>query len=187
MPPPLPSRSAAGRSLPTRDTAADPANFSANAQRISTRDVQRAVGRSEGVWFEFDSQALMGGKVDPEYDLDGKKTGRGLITIEYVSGAVWEFADRPMSDWYDLIESSSKGRFNYYEVRGPGPSRKGMGLWKPATEIKKAWRSSAEIAAIRYRREPRTRAQKRRTYTKGGRRQAFGAGGQRVPRPPAFA
>lgn len=176
---PLPSRSGPPP-LPSRDVQADPRNFSANAQRISTRDVQRAVGRTTGVWVEFDSTNVMRAMVEPQYDLDGKMTGVGTITIEFLNGAQYEYADRPMGDWFDLIESSSKGRFTYYEVRGEGKSVPGMGLWKPCRKIRNATRSAAEVARIKARREPRTAAQKRRTYTRGGKRGAYGAGGRRI-------
>jgi hypothetical protein len=169
-PPPLPSRVPGG---------ADPRNFSQNASRISTRDVQRATGATYGVWVEFDSTNVLRAKVDPQYDLDGKLTGVGLITVEFLSGATYEYDDRPMSDWFDLIESSSKGRFCYFEVRGPGPSRPGMGIWSHR-QISGPTRSAAQVAAMVGNRQPRTREQKRRTYTRGGKRGAYGAGGRRI-------
>lgn len=159
--------------------AADPRNFSAGAERISTRDVQRAIGRSEGVWVEFDNTNVEMARVDPEYDFNGKKTGVGLITVQFLNGSQYEYPNRPMSDWYDIIESSSKGRKFYFDVRGPGPSRKGMGIW-PFRQIRQATRTPAQVRALVERRQPRTAAQKRRTFTRGGKRAAYGAGGRSV-------
>ncbi len=185
VPPPLPSQRttihtpghARGAPIPgPLPGGADPRVFDPNAERISTRDVQRATGRSEGVWIHFDSTNVYAAKVDPEYDLNGKKTGVGTIYIEFLSGAVYEYQNRPMGDWFDLIESSSKGRFTYYEVRGPGKSVPGMGLW-PSTKIREATRSAETVAKMRKQREPRTEQQKKRTYTRGGKRGAYGAGG----------
>lgn len=176
----LPSRSSGPPPLPSRlPGGADPRNFSPDAQRISTRDVQRASGRTEGVWVEFDSTNVERAKVDPDYNLDGKKTGTGTITIQFLNGSIYEYPDRPMGDWIDLIESSSKGRFTYFEVRGPGPSRKGMGIWTHR-QIQQATRTAAEVAAMVAARQPRTREQKRRTYTRGGKRAAYGAGGRYI-------
>jgi hypothetical protein len=146
-------------------------------QRISGREAHVAAGRNEGVWVGFDSTNVEMAKVEPQYDLNGQKTGIGTITIQFLNGAQYEYADRPMSDWYDLIESSSKGRKTYYDVRGPGKSRPGMGLWKPCVQIRKPTRTSAQVAALASRRKPRSASDRRRTFTRGGRRNAFGAGG----------
>jgi len=181
----LPERSTQPPALPARlPGGADPANFPASAQRISTRDVQRSSGRTEGVWVHFDSTNVEMAKVDPQYDLQGKKTGVGTITVQFLSGAQYEYPDRTMGDWHDLVESSSKGRYTYFTVRGPGPSHPGMGLW-PFRQLRSATRSPAEVAALVARRQPRTAEQRRRTFTRGGKRGAFGAGGRSV-RPPAF-
>lgn len=158
---------------------ADPSNFSAGAQRISTRDVQRAGGRTFGVWVHFDSTNVYAAKVDPDYDLEGKLVGTGTITIEFLNGSRYAYPDRPMGDWFDLIESSSKGRFTYYEVRGPGPSRKGMGIWNHV-ELNGPTRSADAVARMKAAREPRHAQQKKRTYTRHGKRGAYGAGGQRI-------
>lgn len=179
MPPSLPSRSGPPP-LPGRDVQADPRNFSGDAQRISTRDVQRAVGRMEGVWVDFDSQNVERARVDPDYDLDGKKTGTGTIIIQFLNGWEYTYDNRPMGDWLDLVESSSKGRFTYFEVRGAGPSIEGRTIWPYSKKRKFAERSAAQIEAMVRRRAPRTAAQKRRTYTRGGKRQAYGAGGRSI-------
>lgn len=185
--PPLPQRPSIG-SIPSgiRDPHASGDNFSPNAARISTRDVQRATGSTFNRWVEFDSTNVMQAKVEPQYDLDGKLTGVGTITIEFVNGAVYEYENRPMGDWFDLIESSSKGRFSYYEVRGAGKSRPGMGIWKPCKQIRKAFRTPAEVAGIQAKRQPVGARQQARTYTRGGQRGAYGAGGKRLPRPPSI-
>lgn len=172
--------------LPSRPAGANPSNFPASARAISTRDVQRASGRTEGVWVYFDSTNVYAAKVDAGTDSKGGKTGKGTITIEFLNGAQYEYPDRPMGDWLDLVESSSKGRFTYFEVRGPGKSVPGMGLWKPFKKVRGPTRTAAQVAAMKAAREPRHAAQQRRTYTRGGNRGAYGAGGRRLPRPPAF-
>ncbi len=115
------------------------------------------------------------------YDPDEGNTGVGTIKIEFLNGAEWTYPGRSASDWLDLIESSSKGRYAYYQIRGPGPSRKGMGLWH-GFESRPAWRSSAEVARMKRAREPVGRRQKRRLFTVGGKRNAYGAGGKMVRR-----
>lgn len=172
--------------LPSRPEGAKPSNFSADAQRISTRDVQRATGRTEGVEVSFDSTNVEKGRVDPDYDQDGKKTGTGTITLWFVNGWAYEYENRPMGDWLDLIESGSKGRFAYYEVRGAGPSAEGHTLWPYSKKWQWATRSAAEVAAIRAAREPRHARQRERRYTRGGKRNQFGAGGRHVGKPPSF-
>lgn len=167
--------------LPTRGMAPPPLPSRAmGTERVSGRDVTRATGRTHGVWVAFTSTNVERAKVDPQYDLKGELTGVGTITIQFLNGSQYEYADRPMSDWMDLIESSSKGRFTYYDVRGPGKSVPGMGLWKPCVQIGKPTRTPAEVAALAAKRQPRTAAQKRRTFTRGGKRQAYGAGGHWV-------
>jgi hypothetical protein len=146
-------------------------------QRFSGRDAGPATGKNEGVWVAFASTNVMQARADPQYDLDGQKTGVGTITIEFLDGSQYEYDDRPMGDWYDLVESSSKGRFAYYEVRGPGKSRPGMGLWKPCRQIRKATRTAAQVAALRADRQPRGPKQRQRRFTVSGRRNAYGAGG----------
>ena len=111
--------------------------------------------------------------------MEGKLTGVGSITIEFLDGSQYEYAGRPMSDWYDLIESSSKGRKVYFDVRGPGPSRNGMGIW-PFKKIRNATRSASQVRAMAARNQPRTAAQRQRRYTVGGKRNKYGAGGFRV-------
>lgn len=182
MPPSLPSRGNGGPpSLPSRgagpDIRADPRNFAAQAERISTRDVERAAGRTEGVWFAFDSTNVEMAMVEPEYDLQGQKTGVGIITIRFINGWEYEYPNRPMGDWLDLIESQSKGRFTYYEVRGEGPSVEGHTIWPYSRKSKWIDRTAEEIARMVEQREPRTAKHQERTYTRGGKRQAFGKGG----------
>jgi hypothetical protein len=189
-PPALPVRASRTGALPPalpKNQPIDPSRFDmSGSQRASSRSVNRQTGRTENVWFSFSSTNVNKAKVDPDYDLEsGKKLGTGTITIEFVSGATYEYADRPMSDWYDLITSSSKGRFSYFEVRGPGRSRKGQGVWKPCVQILQAWRSKAEVRAIKAARQPLTAKHKLRTYTRGGQMNAFGKGGKRI-RPPTI-
>jgi hypothetical protein len=165
-PPPLPSR-AAPPPLPTGRMG---------GTVTSDRDVQRASGRTTGVWVQVSSTNVEMMKVEPEYNLDGELTGVGTITIQFLNGAQYEYPDRPMADWYDLVESSSKGRKTYWDVRGPGRSRKGMGIW-PFRQIRSATRTPAQVAALAGRRQPQTAAQRARRFTRGGKRNAFGAGG----------
>jgi hypothetical protein len=184
-PPALPRRASSTGALPPmlpQNMPKDPSKFdlTGGVQRASTRSVNRQSGKTEGVWFAFDSTNVNKAKVDAQYDIDGKKTGVGTITIEFVSGATYEYADRPMSDWFYLITSSSKGRKAYYDIRGPGRSRKGMGIWKPCIQTVQAWRSKSEIRAIKAAREPVKAKHKLRTYTRGGKMNAFGKGGKRI-------
>lgn len=117
-------------------------------------------------------------RMDRDSDGQGGKAQTGVITVEFVSGETWQYPNRSIADFVDMVESSSKGRFAYYEIRGPGPSSqvKGRGLW-PGTKIRDAWRSAAEIKRIRHARRPITAAQKQRTYTRYGKRGGYGAGG----------
>lgn len=179
IPPPLPSRPNPSGRLPE---GAIPGNFSPLGLRISTRDVQRATGSMEGMWVSFDSTNVEMAKVIPNTDGKGGKTGTGTITIRFINGWEYEYQNRPMADWYDLVESSSKGRFTYYEVRGPGKSVSGQTLWPYSRKTKWIDRSAAEIARMKAAREPMHAEQQRRTYTRGGKRGAYGAGGLPVPR-----
>lgn len=144
----------------------------------SGRDQGPVKGRTFGQWVGFASTNVEMAKVEPQYDLEGNLTGVGTITAQFLSGAQYEYADRPMSDWYDLVESSSKGSFAYYEVRGPGKSRPGMGLWKPCKQIRKATRTSAQVAALAAKRQPKGAAQRQGRYTVRGRRNAYARGQQ---------
>jgi len=189
-PPPLPRRPSSTGALPPalpKNQPIDPSRFDMrDSQRASTRSVNRQTGRTENQWFSFDSTNVNRAKVDPDYDLEtGEKLGTGTITIEFVNGAEYEYPDRPMSDWYDLITSSSKGRKTYFDIRGPGRSRKGMGLWRPFRQTVQAWRSKQEIRAIKAAREPATAAHRRRTFSRGGQTNAYGKGGKRI-RPPTI-
>ncbi len=167
-PPPLPStRGVQPVSPPPLRSIGHQFDLNQGSTRVSTRGVNRATGRSEGVWFSFNSTNVNRAMVQPQYDLDGNKTGVGTITVEFVSGATWEYADRPMSDWYDLIESSSKGRVGYYVIRGPGAPIKGKSNWQ-GHETLPAWRSKEQIKAIVEAREPATKRHKERTYKVGG-------------------
>ncbi len=178
-PPPLPARSGPPP-LPIRDAHALRSNF-AIGSKISTRDVARGTGKLFGDWVNFDSTNVMRAKYEPNVDSQGNRQPIGTIWIEFVSGAEYKYRNRPAGDFMDLVESSSKGRFSYYEVRGEGPSHKGMGLWKPCEQTRQAWRSKAEQASIRKKRQPVGAKQQQRTYTRGGKRRAFGAGGKRLP------
>jgi len=116
--------------------------------------------------------------VDPYYDLEtGGKTGFGTITVEFVSGAMYEYENRPMGDWMDLITSSSKGRYGWYVIKGPGPPVKGKSRW-PFKQIKEAWRSRDQIKAIVDARQPKTRQHKKRFFKRGGK--TYGIHGMRA-------
>lgn len=192
LPPPLPApRARLGGPggpplLPSqRGTTANPyavgSQFDPNrvGNRVSTRDVKRVSGSIYGVDFFPNSTNVNRMRCDRDVDANGEPLNKGTITIEFLSGATYKYADRPITDWMDLVESSSKGRFTYFEVRGPGKSRKGMGIWS-GVMVRPAFRSKSEVADMRRKREPVTAEQRKRTYTRGGRRGAYGAGGVRI-------
>lgn len=176
-PPPLPPRRSLpptsfgipepGRrgALPPALPGEGPTSFDPSGTVRSDRDIQEARGRTFGVWVSVNSQALNRIRFDPEYDLQGKLTGRGTITIEYLNLSQYEFPNRLNSEWFDLFESSSKGRYNWYRIRGHWPHRMIRGPQRRVT------------AAMRRARAPQTAAQARRTFTSGGRRGAYGQGG----------
>ncbi len=167
-PPPLPgTRGVSPVSPPPRSGIANQFDLNQGSQRVSTRGVNRATGNSEGVWFSFNSTNVNRAMVQPQYDLDGNKTGVGTITVEFVSGATYTYEDRPMGDWYDIISSSSKGRHGYYVIRGPGAPIPGKSNW-PFTKIKDAWRTKEQIKAIIDAREPTTKRHKKRFFQIGG-------------------
>ena len=120
-------------------------------------------------------------RYDPNHYNQNVQQPNGTITIEFLSGATYAYANRPVADWLDLFESSSKGRFVYFEVRGPGPSRKGMGIWS-SVKIRDAWRTAAEVRRMAQARRPMTAKQRQRTYTRGGKRGGYGAGGLAISR-----
>lgn len=122
--------------------------------------------------------------MDRYNDGNGGKATMGVIEIEFLSGATYQYHNRPIADFMDMVESSSKGRFTYYEVRGPGPSRPGMGIW-PSIKVRDGWRTAAEVRRMAHARRPRTAAQAKRTYTRGGQRGAFGKGGLPVRKTPS--
>lgn len=171
VPPPLPSRS--------RDAYATPSQFDPNRGRISTRDVQRASGQTYSVWVSVNSTNVNRMKYEPDRDSEGNQKAQGTIWIEFLSGATYAYPNRPLADWIDLFESSSKGRFVFWEVRGPGPSRQGMGIW-PSIKIRDGWRTSSEIKSMQRKRQPVTAQQRKRTYTRHGQRGAYGKGGVKI-------
>ena len=163
-PPPLP-----GKGPPPLSSQRSGINaFDPQATQRSDRDIKEARGRNEGVWVSVDSTNVNRVRFDPEYDLDGKKTGMGEIQIEFLNLSLYSYPNRPASDFLDIIESSSKGRFVYYEARPSWPFKRLRGPQRKVTR---------EMIAAR---SPRTAAQKRRTYTVGGRRGSHGAGGARI-------
>lgn len=145
-----------------------------DTERISSRDVQRASGRTQGVWISTNSQFVDRMRFDPEYDLDGNKTGRGVIVIEYIDLSMFEYPDRSMSEWMDLFESSSKGRYAKYIVIDGG--------W-PYKTLRKGLLRGPALAAKKASRAPRGSRQKRRSFTVGGKRHAYGKGGKRLSKP----
>lgn len=147
---------------------------------ISLRDVDRAKGNVVGRWIIFNSQVIEKARFDYQYDLQtGERRNVGVIKIEYITLKMCGFPDRSLADFLDIIESSSKGRFNWNEIRGPGPSVEGQSLW-PFYVIKDKSRTPKEVKRIQATRAPIGAAQKRRTYTRGGQRNVFGKGGRRV-------
>lgn len=160
-PPPLPTR-ATPPPVPSR-----PNN---NPTLYSDRDAHVARGKTFNTWVRVESTNVKEVMVEPDYDLNGELTGTGEIWIRFLSGALYSYPDRKMSDWFDIIESSSKGSFTYYEVRGAGKSRKGMGLWKPCIQHNGPTVDAQTLAALRAANAPRTAAHRARKYTRGGRR-----------------
>ncbi len=179
MPPPLPARGGPPP-LPSREAHALRSNF-AIGSKISTRDVARGTGKLFGDWVNFDSTNVMRAKYEPNVDSAGNRQPIGTIWIEFVSGAEYRYRNRAAGDFMDLVESSSKGTFAYDEIRGPGKSIPGMGKWKPCEKIRSAWRSRAEQNEIKRKRQPIGAKQRARTYTRGGKRNAFRLGGARTP------
>src|SRR5689334_7269904 len=125
IPPPLPSR------IPVR-SAFDPYAIGRQFDRpeeggrVSTRDVQRASGSTYNQWIATNSTNVNRMRYDPDIDPHtGGNLGHGTITIEFLDLSMYKYPGRSVADWLDLFESSSKGRFAYYQIRGAGPSRKG--------------------------------------------------------------
>lgn len=157
---------------------ADPNN--PNEVAISLRDVDRAKGNVVGRWIIFNSQAINKARFDYQTDLrTGERLNVGTIKIEYINLKLCGFPDRSLADFLDIFESSSKGRFNWEEIRGPGPSVAGKSKWTFYT-IRDKVLTPAQVKKLQKSRAPIGAAQKRRTYTKGGQRNVFGKGGRRV-------
>jgi len=126
-------------------------------------------------WISVNSTNVNRIRCDPDIDLKtGDQLGTGTISIEFLSLALYEYPNRPLNDFLDLFTSSSKGRYTYYEVRGPGPSMQGMGLWQPFVKIRGPVRTPAQVRELAKARKPRTERQRRRFYNVGGRRNAGG-------------
>lgn len=162
-PPPLPGSRATPPPLPANwkpDVYAGREQLDGEHSRISTRDVQRASGRTYSQWVSTTSQWVNRMRFDPEYELEtGDMTGRGTITIEFIDLSMFEYPDRSAADWLDIFTSSSKGRFMHGVV---------IGNWK-YIQLKKASRSSAEVRRMAAIRAPRGQRQGKRSYVAGGR------------------
>ncbi len=127
-------------------------------------------GTTYGVWIAFSSTNVYAGMYEPDYETrggDSVRTGKGTITLEFLDGSKYEYPGRSAADWLDIISSSSKGRYAFYNIRGPGPSHKGMGIWT-FRQVSGPTRSKAEVARMRAQREPTTAKQRQRTYISRG-------------------
>lgn len=175
MPPPLPwnARQAAARSPQgsASDRTATPDQFDKRSQAYSSREAEFARNRTYSRWVAANSTWVNRMRFDPQFDFDGDPTGQGTITIEFLDLSMFEYEGRSTADWLDILESSSKGRYAYYVIL--------KRRW-PYTQLKKASRTSREVHEIAEKRNPRTKKQKRRTFTVGGQRNAFGKGGKRL-------
>lgn len=176
--PPLPVRSAAvPPPLPPRGTPPPlpgQLNFQSGQQQ-STRDVPfLAGGAILNQWIAIpDSTNVNRIRCDQDIDLNGNRLPTGTIYIEFLNLSLYQYNNRPMNDFVDLFTSSSKGRYTHFEVRGPGPSRPGMGIW-PAIKLRGPLRSAAQTRRIARARQPRTQVQRLRYYNVGGRARAGG-------------
>lgn len=160
LPPPLPSQRPTGN------------EFDTLGRRQSTREEPfLPSGGVFEIWISTNSTNVNRIRCDRDRDRDGNPQKTGTITIEFLDLSLYEYPDRPLNDFLDLMTSSSKGRYAYYEVRGPGPSKPGMGIW-PFRKLRGPQRKVTE--AMKEARQPRTEEQKRRFYNVGGRRRAGG-------------
>lgn len=151
-PPPLPGRSPP----PLPWERPDDVSFDPNATIRSDRDIGRIGGYTYGVWVSANSTNVNRFRYDPYRDLKGNLTGSGIITIEFLDLSMYEYPDRPGLDYLDLFQSSSKGRFVYYEVRRDWKFIKLRGSQRKVT------------ATMRAARAPVTKRQKQRTFKLGG-------------------
>lgn len=58
----------------------------------------------------------------------------GMMTIEFLNGAIVRYSGVPMSAWVDLFKAPSKGKFLYhFVIRAPAPWAAPYALLSPAT------------------------------------------------------
>jgi len=178
VPPPLPSRRPTSvPPLPHQPPPLPgerPGEFDPFADVQSGRDVPALPGGAIlGRWVAVNSTNV--NRIMAEQDVDGY--GRRLPTctiyIEFLSLALYKYPNRPLGDFLDLYTSSSKGRFCYYEVRGPGTDGPGMGKW-PCVRLRGPQRSAVRVRQLARNRQPKTHAQALRYYTVGGKARAGG-------------
>lgn len=175
IPPPLPSQRIPGP-LP-------PGDFDSNADRLSSRLMDNLPdGKVFGIWIATNSTNVNRIKCDPDLDRQGNQTGTGTIYIEFLSLALYKYPGRPLNDFLDLFTSSSKGRFTYYEVRGPGPSAEGKSIW-PFVKLRGPQRTPEQVRELAAKREPLGGLPALRYYNVGGKYQAGGRGGRSGGRP----
>ena len=174
VPPPLPVNR--GRSpLPPPLPGQRQGEFDPNARVHSGRDVPFLPGgQLFGQWVSVNSTNVNRIMFEQDTDQQGNRLPTGSIYIEFLSLALYKYPGRTAGEFMDLFTSSSKGRFSYYQVRGPGPSVEGMGLWQPFIKLRGASRSASEVRRLAQARQPRTERQRRRFYNVGGRRNAGG-------------
>lgn len=142
--------------------------------RQHSRDVEfLTTGDVFDVWIAVNSTWLMkvmfkryrkkdaGGVPTTEYE----PSGLGRMWIEFVSGAVCRYENFKANDYLDLVTSSSKGRYVYYQLKQTK---------YPYVLENGPTRSAAEIQRIVKAREPQTQYQKRRYYNVAGKRNAAG-------------
>jgi len=181
VPPPLPSRGPAPPPLPGQS----PLSFAPDPEdrflRHRGRDVDTLFqgGRFFGQWIAVNSTWLYLVRFDVETDtpirhrsgqlqIQSRSIGGGVtgtMRIEFVSGAICRYDNFPTADYMDLITSSSKGRYVYYQIKQGKV---------PYTLERGPTRSPEQVRALVKARQPRTAFQRARYYNVGGKRRAGG-------------
>ena len=169
LPPPLPRRL-----IPPLRPGQDPLAFDPRAHQQHGRETSfRPTGNLlGGEWIAFNSTWINRGAFLQGEDAQGNRLPTGTMYLEFVDGAQAMYRNFPANDWLDLVSSSSKGRYVYYQIK----ERK-----VPYQLINGATRSREEVKAIIAARQPKTGYQSRRYFNVGGKRNAGGGVPSRLP------
>ena len=155
-PPPLPG-SRLPPLLPSQRTNTD--QFDPTGEYKSDRENQFNIKRSyvDGTWISVNSTWLnrIMFKSKQEVNISGevKQAEYGDMYVEFLSLALCMYPNTPRSDFVDLLNSSSKGRWTYYEAKLKH---------RRYTLLRQAQRKVT--SAMKLKREPITQFGKKRTY-----------------------